>query len=655
MSKSTIVMLVLFVALGVGWMLMNQGPKEAEHPAVSVQGFVNKDVSLQDVKILNKDDESPYTSWTVKRKGETFTLDRVAGQSKKKHSESKWKATRTHKGGKMAHKGEPYRVRMYAQTIARSFRSSYSFEANEDELAEYGLDKENRIEVTASGGDKKVHLIIGKVDKAAADDESTAKTWVMRPDVKGVVYQVAGHDLRKNFDVPYKDVRDRKILDFTVAKVDKVVLENPADPLAKKVIVTRPALPKEQVAKLAEIAKETDKDKREKLEKEIRKSNDGWKIVQPTGFAVGEVGSWLESVERMALTENVDTEDGKAPKGSGLDDAKVAVRISIFEGDKKTVVVMGKAKEDGEKDVWCKVDGNDKEAFQVASWSAEQVIKGLDDLRDTKLFGKAAMDTVKAADNLVIDSPAGRFAARLENGTWIARGVRGDHKKIKEFIDDIAGLDVDYESGMSRTQAGLDKPEWRVTLSAKGGSYQVALSAKGGATGGEDFFGAVGDKGHVFKLQSWSADRLRKDGTHLKDKHLVFGATKASITSLVVPGAEKKGVKLLRDGGAWKTDPADAKTKLKVAEIDKLAGAVAEAVYDTEITGKTLKDLGLELSDHTLGFTTGKDSYTLRFSSQNKDGNPYIALFKGGKPVVIGTMASYAADSLKKKLSDLKQ
>ena len=347
MSKSSMVMLVLFVALGIGWFLQDDGPKEAEHPAIVVEGFVAKDVSLQDVKILNKDDDAPYTRWEVKRKGETYVLEKLPGQDNKKHSESRWKATRKHAGGEATAKGETYRVRMYGQTLSRSFRSSYSFATKESELAEYGLDPDHRVEVLATGGGKKVHLIIGNVDKPSAEDEANAKTWLMRPDVPNVVYQVAGFDLRKNIDVPWKDVRDRKLLDIKVARVSRIELANPHDPLAKKVVAVRDPLPKDQEELLAQIDKEPDRKKREELEKKLRKSNDGWKIIEPAGYEVGEIGSWIESVERMSLTENVDTADGKAPAESGLDDKDVAVRIALFEGDKKTEVIGGKAQTEG--------------------------------------------------------------------------------------------------------------------------------------------------------------------------------------------------------------------------------------------------------------------------------------------------------------------
>jgi hypothetical protein len=650
MSKSSIAMLLLFVALGIGWFLQDDGTAKTTYPAVVVEGFVSKDVSLQDVKILNKDDASPYTRWEVKRDGETYVLKRETGQKGRKHSEAKWTAQRTYAGGKtVSAKGETYRVRMYAQTLSRDFRSSYSFKATDKDLQEYGLDEKHRVEVKATGGDKTVHLYIGNVDAPSGENESSSKTWVMRPDVPDVIYQVAGFDLRKNIDVPWKDVRDRKLLDVNIARMDKVVLENPNDPLAKKVVAVRPKLPKEQQDKLAAIAKEDDKDKRDKLEKELRKSNDGWKIELPSNYLTGEVGGWLESTERMSLTEVVDTADGKAPANSGLGDPKEAVKITMFEGDKKTVVIMGKAMTDGEKDVWVKIGGNDAQVYRVASWSAEQVIKQLDDLRDLKLFGKDQAETVKAADNLLVDAPDGRFSARLDNGKWIARGVIADHKKVADFVGELAGLDVDYESGKARSAVGLDKPEWQVSLSAKGRTFRVALAPKKG----EDYFGAVGAEGNTFKLQSWNADRVRKSASHLKDSHLVIGLSKQEITSIDLPAGDKERGVLSRDSsGKWQAKPA---TKLKAAAVDALAAALAEASWDTEIKGKKLKELGLDEPAHVVRFASAKGKFELRIAAKDKDGNPYIAVFKRKKPIVIGTMSSFSVTPLKKTLADLSE
>lgn len=656
MSKSSMVMLGLFVALGVGYFAMQDSPKEAEFPPISVQGFVSKDVSLQDVKILNKDDDSPYTRWEVTRTGETYTMQRLPGQEGKKHSEARWEATRTYDGGKrkVVVKGEPYRVRMYSHALARSFRSSYAFKAGEKELAEYGLDAANRVELKATGGGKTVHLFVGKVDGGAkdpGDNAINAKTWVMRPDVKDVVYQVAGVDLRANIDVDWKDVRDRKLLDIEVARIDKVVLENPADPLSAKVVATREKLPPDQEKKLTEI-KTADKDTKTKLEKELRKSNDGWTIREPKGYEAGEFGGWIESIERMSLTEVIDTPDGKAPAGSGLDDAKTVRHVTLFWGDKKAGFRIGATKEGtGEKEVWVAVDSDKESVYRVASWSAEQIDKMLDDVRDTKLFGKGNKETVQAAENLVVDSPDGRFSARLEDGKWIARGVRADHKKIKDFVDDLAGLDVDYESGKSRTEVGIDKPEWRIALSAKGRQFNVALAAKKG----EDYFGAVGDAGHVFKLQSWNADRVRKASKDLKDKHLVLDLTAAAIDSITVPNGDKTArLQRIKEGG-WSLSPADPVAKLKTAAIDGLATALAAATYDTDMSDKPLAELGLDKPEHTVAFTAGKDRYELRISKEVKDGNPYIAVYSGKKPLVIATMQSFSLDSLKKSLFDLRE
>lgn len=648
MSKSSIGMLVLFVALGVGWFLKDSGAEKAVNPPIVVEGFVTKDVSLQDVKILNKDDAAPYTKYEIKRDGETYVLEKEPGQDGRKHSEAKWSARRTYAGGKtMAAKGETYRVRMYAQTLSRSFRSSYSFEATEKDLAEYGLDAKRRIEVKATGGGKEVHLIIGNVDTPSADNESASKTWLMRPDVPRVVYQVAGFDLRKNFDVPFKDVRDRKILDVNIARIDKVELENPKDPLAKKVVATRPKLPEDQAEKLMLIAKESDKDKREKLEKELRKSNDGWKIVEPAGYAVGEIGSWLEGTERMSLTHSVDLVDGKIPAGSGLgpDDA---VRITMYEGDKKTTILLGSAMEDGEKDVWVKLASDNTQAFRVASWSAEQVIKQLDDVRDTKLFGAANQDVIKAADNIVVDSPDGRFAARLIDGEWTARGVLADHKKVADFVSDLAGLDVDYESGKARSDVGLDKPEWQIEIQAKGKQFKVALAAKQG----EDFFGAVGADGNTFKLQSWNADRVRKSGQHLKDSHLFAGLSPAAITAITVPDGTDKKVRIKRVGPAqWKSDAGG----LKDAELDALSKALAEASWDKEVSDKPLAELGLDAPAHTVTIEAGKSRWELLIAAKDKDGNPYFGVRLGRKMITTGTLTSFSVGPLKKTWGDLKK
>ena len=322
MNRSTIVMVLVLCGL-VGLWATSGSKKTAERlPALTVDGFLTKEISLQDIKILNKDEKSPYTKFIIKRtidKGPvTYTIELdPSTANEKKASDKKWWVTRELNGRTLKAKAENYRLRIFNQGLARNFRSSMALKASEDQLKEYGLDPENAISMTAVSPKQTVKLVIGNKFKLSEDSSAT---WVMNQDTEGVVYQVSGFDLRHHFDTSWKDIRDRKILDVNLAAITKVELSNPRVKGSEAIVLTRPPLTDEQRKSLNDGTEWS----------KVRKSSDDWTVVKPAGLKLDEpeLSGWLESLGRMSATEYVDLTGGKVPSESGLDDPKLAIVCS---------------------------------------------------------------------------------------------------------------------------------------------------------------------------------------------------------------------------------------------------------------------------------------------------------------------------------------
>ncbi len=630
MNRSTLVVVVVFVALLAAWLLRDAESTAPEIPPLVVEGYLEGEISLQDIKVLNKDEASPYRRYELERKGEHMVLELQPGEEAKKPSERKWSATRTKGGQTWKAAGETYRVKMLAQILARPFRSTYAFTAKPEELAEFGLDEAEAVLLKAEAPDRKVALRIGKVDKS---DETNPSTWVQNPENPDVVYQIAGHDLRTESAVDWKDVRERKILSLRLPEIDHVSIRNPRAAAGRQVVrASRAPLSDELRAKLDGGAKVED----------VRKSEEGWTIDEPNGYAAGDIGSWLESVERMSMTETYDTEGGKYPDGSGLDDDAGTVHIEISGGGKTHHVrIGGKAPKGDQGDIYASVDG-DTIVYSVANWSAEQVVKDLDTLRELRLLGGRAPETCTSVQ---IQWPEGQFLTTRGESGWTAQGVELDPGNVDDFLRDLGNARVTYASATEPASVGLDAPDRRITVRCGADTFTISVKRKDDKTWGRI------DAGDVFTLQSWNADQLMKQARDFEDKHLLRWAPE-TITALVLPNGDAS-VRLTRGGnGAWAA-PADSKTPIDSAKVDALLKSLAQFTYHAEFDIDR-KSAGLEPAPWTLVVEAGPQrKLTIALSDERRDNNPYASIDATGSRSRVVAISAMMVEAFRKPASAL--
>ncbi len=642
MNRPTLIMLVIFAGLAVVWLVGQRESARDGLPPLIVEGYVG-DVTEADARDAMKNVTAPYVKFSLDRTGEHIELVRDPGAADAKDDDLTWSATRTADTTKIEAKGQNYRVRMWNQELARSFRASFSFEAKPEELAEYGLDDAHAVTFVATAEGASVKLRVGKVDKTNAEEPVT---WLMNPDVPTVVYQVRGRDLRTPFDQQWKDIRDTKLLGLTMTRVNRIELTTPGDKRAPKVVVERQAATEAQLKELAD----------GKKDKDVRKPDEGWVIVEPKGYATGDVGAWLEALERVSATAFVDADKIEDMKATGLEDPAIARRIVLHEGDQEKVLLIG-AKDEKESggEFWVRVEGQ-PQAARIASWSHDQVAITLDKLRDLALLGERRAKDTATAFHLV--GPNVTLDGRKQAGpgaVWKVEGLATDSRKVSDWLGDLDTTKVEFVADKSRDEAGLASPEWRLQLQFPAGMVEVQLGKEDGGA----VYGALGADGDLFKIQSWSVGRLKKAADDFRDKHIAAFASADATALWLDPRSDiQAAVHLAKDKeGKWSIVAPEPGAPLADGQPADLIDALVNVEYQDKVTDQTASTAGLEKDFHLVKVAfAGVGTFELRISGEKtSEGHVYAGRVERGRVTQIWTLRASSVTPLEKTLEDLKK
>lgn len=642
MKRSTLITLGIFAGLLAVYAAKTLRPSPKGPEPLSIDGFVGN-VSEQDARAAQKDKLPPVKKLVVKKKNEELTLEQQPQDppkdvtpDKDKPPEAKWSAKRSLKGKVSEAKAQVYKANAMADVFARSIRSTFAIAAKPEALAEYGLDPDHAIDVEATLDSKTVKLRIGNLDKA--QEQGDATTWVQDPAHPETVYQVAGRDLRSAFDVPWSDVRDRALLTLDLAAVDGISVDNPGDPRVQKFAVKRPPL--------------TDSQKQDTAAKKPgRDANEGWALADPTGYAAGDIGDWLKGIERMSANEFLDpTEVAEKKADTGLDDPKVAAKVTVSVGDKHTVIVFAKTDEASQsKDIWARIEGRD-EVYKVASYSRDQVLLKFDQVRDRGLLaGKKGA----ALTGFKLTGPEGSVDATKAGTGWQvgAAGFALSTKAIDSFVSDLEGIKVDYAADVTPAALGLDAPEWTASLQFGDQTLQVRLAKEkdGNSYGRIDGQGPMAD---VWKLTGWNANKLRKQLKDFEDKRLL-PVVKTEIRGVRVQPKDGAAFELKKEGEAWTVTEAGKSVPAKADAVTSWLSTLGDLEFNNVAKDKPAGELGLEKDFASVELTdTAGRQYGLRVSSEKSGEDPYVAAVRDGKVVRLATLTSYGANNAQKKASD---
>ncbi|MSP90409.1 MAG: DUF4340 domain-containing protein [Myxococcales bacterium] len=640
MKRSTWYVVGTFAVLLAAYAAMSWRPKADTPPPLSIDGYIGN-LSEQDARSQAKDTPPPVKRIVIRRKDEEITLDRLPPASKDKPeavTELKWTAKRVAHGKTTETKAQGFRAQSMSETLMRSIRSSHTRKVSAAELKDYGLDADHRIEVEWTLDNRTVKIRLGLLQKPEEGDPST---WVQAAGVDDVVYQVAARDLRTSFDVTWSDLRDRSVLSLKLEDVDRIEIENPADAKAKKVVAQRPGLSDVQRKELAD-------------KKQERDANEGWALQEPAGVVTGDIGDWLKAIDRFSVSEFIDSATVADKKlDTGLDDPATRVVVTVTAGKDKTVIVFGRTDaERPNKEAYARIEGRD-ELYLVASYTKDQIVQTLDQLRDRRLLGARHG---KDATAFKLTSGAMRLDGTRGPAGWTLAGaeVRPSAAAIDTFLGDLDALKVDFAAPEAPTATGLDAPGATAEFQFGGETVRFDLGKEvDGNTWGRSFAG--GQPGDTFKLSSWNAGKLKKTGADLADKHLIEVARDDIAELWLTPPAAADAVHLVRDvtGSGWSGDGGGKRGKIKEDAANDLIRAVADAEWSAVHADKAPASVGLDGGHFSVKVRTraGKEA-EIRLSEQKAGEDPYVVAVVAGKMDKVAAIGSWAAGNLRKVAKD---
>lgn len=197
--------------------------------------------------------------------------------------------------------------------------------------------------------------------------------------------------------------------------------------------------------------------------------------------------------------------------GFGVDSAKGA-RIRVVRGDSALVDLVQGNRGPGLEGGYFRLAG-DSAVYLVSGDLAPALERTSDELRDQRIAGVSADSVAR------IEVIRGRrsYTLRRDSTTWmLAPGGRADSAAVAELLSSYR----EVEAAGFATQAQADsaqfaRPDRRVALLREDGTPLLRLAFDSTATG---FWVRVGEDSTVYRMDTWSADRLTPGDSTLKAK-----------------------------------------------------------------------------------------------------------------------------------------
>ncbi len=348
------------------------------------------------------------------------------------------------------------------------------FDEVPEDLAPYGLDTPNAtVKVKLKEGQEVPLLFVGGTTPVGF------KTYVRKGDEKKIFLTPSSFHYGTNKKV--KDLRDKKIIDFTDEEVKKIEITN--------------------------------------VDKEILLTNNGedWKIGDPLAYKadVAEVHSFLSSLRSVQAQDFIDNATADSLI-YGLTPPNLTVSLYLGEDEaKKTVLVGGEKPEPGgEKKRYLK-RGEKDIVYVVGDWVLKDLNKDVNDLRDKTVF---TFDQEKATKIEVKRKDGETFAlAKGKDEKWTVVGKEGEKPKetvLQQFIGDLQelrGYEIAADSPSDLSPYALNAPD--LTISVYGNEeekFGTVLAARHGEGQNKQSYAMIGDGNTVLKLRDWIFNRMNK-------------------------------------------------------------------------------------------------------------------------------------------------
>jgi hypothetical protein len=650
MNKTTIV--VLLAAVGVLGYLATRGDTEAPSPQpVTLSGCLAPAAQAE----FQKRQESPLLFLNEKKEDKAKVLGTCAfdelevvrdGQRvvMKKTGEDEWEILEPVKS-----KVATFRVKSMieafftdtALTPARTLKSDAL-------LADFGLGGPRGIEVTVKeGGVVKAALVIGdrkKLEGQGADEGSEKyDTFVSQLEAPLQVYRAKRKDLRQPFDVELSDLRDKKVFSFKAEDLSGVSIVDPTGEQPSSIAVS---------ATWAE--DETPTPEGQEPPKEKKKVGT-FTLTAPErpDFNLMNMQSYFAAAAGLQANEFI----MKAPtEETGLTDVEKAKRVVLNRTEGEPLTIIFGAEKETDK-FYAMIAGRD-EYMVVSKYTVDNLMKGLDQLRDKNVLGLDSSDDVDTIEiqNTLAKTPL-TFAK--QKGEWQITSPVVQAPDAKEMKALLSGFKYFRASDFMDVPAdlaavGLAEPKKRVTITANGQSQTIEF--------GEERDSKVTcrlvDKNLYFTVGSWTAKKFDKVVGDFEDKVVV--AVDPQLIQSITLVHKDETVKLERLGvDKWKMtapEEMDATSGLK----DAAANAVANALRSFEVkafSDKTIEAAGLDAPAFSLRATLSDGTKRIIKVSDTLEDDGYLfSVVTPDRPAIqVFTADKYRVQSIRKKAADLKQ
>lgn len=621
MKKTTLFVLLAFAALLAAVLLMERKTDDRQ-ATLTLPGFLEDAATA--AKTTTDLMDPGFDRIVIERAGRRVVLTKT-----KEKDEDVWRMSEP-----VDARVEQFKVKQMLMPLQTPTESLFAKAYKEEDLALYGLAENEATTVEIfKGGAPWASFVVGGSEKAE-DPEAGADeidTWVMEKS-GGQIFRMGGKDLHTPFAIEVNDLRDKKLFDFEKADIRKLTLRNPADEANPQIVMVDRAPPPEGDAP----------------------AGDGdWAFEVPADKILGSPSALLAGLAGLRVAEYVGLD---AAADGGLAESDEPYEITAELRDGKTVTLALGA-EDG-ANTWAKLRGG-SEAYKISKYTAGTLKKTLSDLREKKVLGlkadqiegvafaEAGVDIKRVGDQWSAVMPAG-----FELGT----------DEVNTLLRDIEAFAVtDFVAPPPPVETtGLGPTAKRVVVRA-GGAEVVLLI--GNEADGKTWVGREGDSAEVWQASTYSAKKLDRTQTELRDKQ-VFPFTRETMARITLQkGSGGETVELERDPA----EP-DATKAWKVAVPTGLNGdATKISSLVTTLVNLKAKAFAPEKGAEEAGLSKDKafrlqvtltdgTSAELLISDDQYQGDNYAVVTNGASwRRQTFTVNQYQAKNLIKSSSDLSQ
>lgn len=436
-----------------------------------------------------------------------------------------------------------------------------------------------------------VDLIVGQVVKDAspeAEGESIKGTWVLVKGDETTAFLLAGKDLRTPCNKTLTELRDKKVFAFEGDDISKIEI-TPVS--GQKLVLTSTSTEEPPAPDAGPDAKPT---------KKVT-----WAISEPTGvLADASVASVARSLGSLRANDffPLDKADEAAKKAL----AGAAWTFAITVGDKTETVRIAK----GDKDTaWAQVEGRN-EVFSLSAWTAKNLEKGLEDLKDKTVWSLTA-DSVTGLTLAGDGGPSVTLARASAGWTFVDPALTwpADPSSVLSGLIKLSAVRWARADELEAARLALSKPEITASVVTGDKTWVVTFSAKLEGDDAQNRWGVVGDvaTSEPFLVSDTTAKRFMTRADALRHKKVFADfADKVSAITVTLAGStdtvrfEKgdTGFKLLGMlPGETQNDEAVRSLVATIGALEVKSFHEGKAVTDTGLSADKSHVLGLELSD----------------------------------------------------------